>query len=196
MKRKDISIPFDQLVFGNPHWDAPQAIDEIMVYSDLIAHLDRQRESLNTRHENEEVTLINVQSVLMAYALEIAMKSLWAMDNPVDCMCHTHDLLYFYKGLQSDTVTSLQDLGLTEDRLKGYPSPFVTNRYSMEYEVPEQYEKRKVIVKGILLKTTWELATRNAEEKKGRPLVPHSLRMIQDTSASFVTGPRKNRITK
>lgn len=166
MKRKDISIPFDQLVFGNPHWDAPQAIDEIMVYSDLIAHLDRQRESLNTRHENEEVTLINVQSVLMAYALEIAMKSLWAMDNPVDCMCHTHDLLYFYKGLQSDTVTSLQDLGLTEDRLKGYPSPFVTNRYSMEYEVPEQYEKPKVIVKASFLKQLGNLLRETLKKRR------------------------------
>ena len=166
MIRKNISIPFDQVVFGNPHWDTPLAIDEIMVYSDLITHLDRQRELLNIHHENEEVALINVQSVLMAYALEIAIKSLWAMDNPGKCMRHTHNLLCFYKGLQSDTVTSLQDLGLTEDLLKKFPRPFETNRYSMEYKTPEKYEKELVRVKASFLKQLGKLLREMLEKRR------------------------------
>ena len=169
MIRKNISIPFDQVVFGNPHWNTPLAIDEIMVYSDLITHLDRQRELLNIHHENEEVALFNVQSVLMAYALEIAIKSLWAMDNPDKRMCHTHNLLCFYKSLQFDTVTSLQDIGLTEDSLKTlkkFPRPFETNRYSMEYETPEQYEKKPVRVKASFLKQLGKLLRETLEKRR------------------------------
>ena len=166
MARKIISIPFDQLVFGNPHWDTPKAIDELTVYSYLIDHLDHQIELLNIRHENEEVTLINVQSMLMAYALEIAIKSLWAMDNPDKCMRHNHDLLGFYRGLQSDTVTSLQDLGLTEDSLKRFPRPFETNRYSMEYTTPEKYEKELVRVKASFLKQLGKLLRETLKKRR------------------------------
>ena len=166
MIRKSVSVPFDQLVFGNPHWDTLLAIDEIMVYSDLIDHLGRQIELLNIRHENEEVTLINVQSVLMAYALEIALKSLWAMDNPDKCMRHTHNLLYFHKGLQSDSVASLQALGLTEDSLKRFPRPFETNRYSMEFKRPEEYEKEKVRVKTSFLRQFGELLRETLNKRR------------------------------
>ena len=119
-----------------------------------------------------------MQSMLMAYALEIAIKSLWAMDNPDKCMRHNHDLLRFYKGLQPDTVTSLQDLGLTGDLLMRFPRPFANNRYSMEYKTPEKYEKELVRVKAVLLKTTWEVAARNTEEAEGRPWMSHTRRLV------------------
>ena len=160
------SIPWDQLVFGNPYWNTPQAIDEIVVYCDLIAHIDCRIASPDIRHENEKATMRDVQLMLMAYALEIAIKSLWAMDNPDKRMCRTHALPDLYKGLQTDTTAAIQELGLTEDRLNSFPCPFVTNRFSMEYQEQEKYLKEKVIVHASFLKQLGELVRETLNKRR------------------------------
>ena len=62
---------------------------------------------LDTRGKEED-TLINVQAVISSYAVEIAMKSLWALDNPTESIPHTHDLVVILKGLKEETVKSLR----------------------------------------------------------------------------------------
>ena len=76
------SMPIERFLFGNEHWRSFRAIDELEVYCDLLDSLQARIESLDIRGKDEEVTLINVQAVLSSYAVEIAMKSLWALDNP------------------------------------------------------------------------------------------------------------------
>ena len=98
----------------------------------MLDNLRDRIDSLETRGKDEEVTLINVQSVISSYALEIAMKSLWALDNPAKCVPHIHNLVTIFDGLKQETVKSLKRLQLTRDVLKNSPSPFFSNRYSME----------------------------------------------------------------
>ena len=127
-----ISIPIDRLLDGNEHWLSSRAIDEIEVYCDLLRNLQDRVDSLEIRGKDEEVTLINVQSVISSYAFEVAMKSLWALDNPTECVPHKHDLVIIFDGLKKETVKSLKQRQLTREVLEKWPEPFVSNRYSME----------------------------------------------------------------
>ena len=127
-----ISIPIERIVFGNEHWRSYRAIDEIEVYCDILGNLQTRIDSLETRYKDEEVTLTNVQAVINSYALEIAMKSLWALDNPANPVPHTHSLPTIFDGLKEETVTSLKRLPLTRQMLETLAAPFVSNRYSME----------------------------------------------------------------
>ena len=127
-----ISIPFDRFLFGNKHWRSYKAINEIEIYCDLLDILQDRIGSLETRGKDEEVTLTNVQAVIGSYAVEIAMKSLWALDNPTEPVPHTHNLVTIFDGLKEETVRSLKQLQLTREMLKNWPTPFVSNRYSME----------------------------------------------------------------
>ena len=79
---KEKSISFDRLLFGNEYWSSGDAIDEIEIYCELLDHLQDKIDALEIPGKGEEVTLINVQAVLSGYAIEIAMKSLWALDHP------------------------------------------------------------------------------------------------------------------
>ena len=128
----NISIPMERFLFGNEHWRSYRAIDEVEVYCDLLENLQDRIDSLKTRGKDEEVTLTNVQTVISSYALEIAMKSLWALDNPAKCVPHEHNLVIIFDGLKDETVTSLNRLQLTRQMLDSWPTPFVSNRYSME----------------------------------------------------------------
>ena len=127
------SIPLERLLFGNDHWSSYNAIDEMEIYSDLLDNLEDQIDSLETRGKDEEVALTNVKAVISSYAVEIAMKSLWALDNPSKRVPHTHDLIEVFSRLNDETVRSLKRLGLTTQVLAQAPTPFLTNRYSMEY---------------------------------------------------------------
>ena len=127
-----ISMPFERLLFGNEHWRSYRAINEIEIYCDLLDNLQNRIDSLETRGGEEEVTLINVQAVNSSYAFEIAMKSLWALDNPTKCVPHEHDLVMRFDGLREETVRSLKRLRLTREVLVSCPKPFYSNRYSME----------------------------------------------------------------
>ncbi len=127
-----ISMPIERFLFGNAHWRSYRAIEEIEVYCDLIENLQDRIDSLETRGEDEEVALTNVQAVNSSYAFEIAMKSLWALDNPTKPVPRKHNLLARFDGLKEETVRSLKRLGLTREVLVGWPEPFVSNRYSME----------------------------------------------------------------
>ena len=127
-----ISIPIDRLLDGNEHWLSSRAIDEIEVYCDLLKNLQDRVDSLETRGKDEEVTLINVQAVISSYAFEVAMKSLWALDNPTECVPHKHNLVIIFDGLKEETVKSLKQLQLTREVLEKWPNPFFRNRYSME----------------------------------------------------------------
>ena len=129
------TIPIERLLFGNEHWRSPRAINEIEIYCDLLDYLQDRLDSLEVRGKDEEVTLVNAQAVISSYAVEIAMKSLWALDNSPATPPRGrdgHDLLKMFDGLKKETVDSLGRLQLTRDSLKVFPSPFPSNRYSME----------------------------------------------------------------
>ena len=128
-----ISIPIERFMFGNEHWRSHRAMDEIEVYCDLLENLQDRIDSLETRGKDEEVTLCNVQAVISSYAFEIAMKSLWALDNPDRCVPHKHDLLIFFDELEEETVKALRLLHVTREVLEVWPKPFLSNRYSMEF---------------------------------------------------------------
>ncbi len=127
-----ISIPIERFLFGNKHWRTYRAIDEMEIYCDLLENLQDRLDSLETRGNDEEATLINVQAVISSYAIEIAMKSLWALDHPADSVPQIHDLSTIHDGLKEETVKSLERLQLTRKVLEDSPRPFVSNRYSME----------------------------------------------------------------
>ena len=126
------AIPMERFLFGNEHWRSYRAIDEIEIYCDLLENLQVRIDSLVTRGKDEEVTLTNVQAVISSYAIEIAMKSLWALDNPAECVPHNHNLVIVFDGLNKGTVRLLKRLELTREVLGQWPTPFVSNRYSME----------------------------------------------------------------
>lgn len=126
-------IPGERFFFGNDHWRSYHAINEIEVYCDLLEHLQEKIKSLEIRGEGEELTLINVQAMISSYAIEIAIKSFWALDNPAECVPHTHNLVKVWDGLREETVKSLEQLELTSESLEEVPAPFTSNRYSMEY---------------------------------------------------------------
>ena len=127
-----ISISIERFMFGNEHWRSYRAIAEIEVYCDLLEALQSRIDSLETRGKDEEVTLANVQAVISSYAFEVAMKSLWALDNSAEQVPHKHDLTVIFDGLEEETVKSLKRLHLTREVLEDGPEPFVSNRYSME----------------------------------------------------------------
>ena len=126
------SIPLERLLFGNEYWHSYDAVDEIEIYCELLDHLQDKIDALETRGKDEEVTLSNVQAVISSYAIEIAMKSLWALDYPDESVLRTHDLVETFDGLKDETKKSLERLQLNLKALKEMPTPFISNRYSME----------------------------------------------------------------
>lgn len=127
-----ITIPIERFVFGNEHWRSSRAIDEIRIYCDLLGVLDDRIDGLATRGENEEANLVNVQAVISSYAMEIGIKSLWALDHPTEPVPRNHDLLSRFDELDQDTIQSLDALGLKRKSLENSPVPFMAYRYSME----------------------------------------------------------------
>ncbi len=128
-------IPIERFLFGNEHWRSNRAIDEICVYSDLLEELQDTIDALEVRGKDEETALVNAQAVISSYAVEIAMKSLWALDNSpatVPRGRQGHNLLRMFDRLKQETVESLGRLQLTRTVLEECPSPFPSNRYSME----------------------------------------------------------------
>lgn len=125
-------IPIYQLFFGHKYWRSYRAIDEIVVYCDLLDHLQEKIDALETRGKDEEATLASVQVVISSYALEIAMKSFWALDHPDKIVPPTHDLVKLFDGLKEETKKALEGPELTREVLEVMPKPFVSNRYSME----------------------------------------------------------------
>ena len=126
------SIPLERLLLGNEYWHSYDAVDEIEIYCELLDHLQDKIDALETRGKDEEVTLSNVQAVISSYAIEIAMKSLWALDHPDTSVPHTHNLVKIFDGLKEETVKSLEGLQLARQVLQDMPTPFTSNRYSME----------------------------------------------------------------
>ena len=125
-------IPMQWLLSGNEYWISDRAVNEIEMYCDLLDNLQEKVDALETRGKDEESALANAQSVLSSYALEIAMKSLWALDNSHKKVPHKHDLSIIFNGLKEETVKSLERLQLTREVLELSPKPFYSNRYSME----------------------------------------------------------------
>ena len=128
----DGTIPFERFLLGNEYWHSYDAVDEIEIYCELLDHLQDKIDALETRGKDEEVTLRDVQAVISSYAIEIAMKSLWALDHPDEPGLRTHNLVKIFDGLKEETVKSLERLQLTRQELERMPAPFTSNRYSME----------------------------------------------------------------
>ena len=129
------SIPIERFLFGNEHWRPRRAIDEIEVYCDLLGILQNRIDSLGIRGKDDEATLVNAQAVISSYAFEIAIKSLWALDNSPQTLPRGrdgHDIFKMLDGLKVETVESLDGLQLTREELQQWPTPFLSNRYSME----------------------------------------------------------------
>ena len=129
----DGSIPFERLVFGHDEWRSHRAINEIEIYCELMEYLEGRIDVLATPGAAEELTLRNVQTVISSYAIEIAMKSFWALDHPDESVPHIHNLVKIFDGLKDETVKSLAGLQLTRKVLQDKPTPFTSNRYSMEH---------------------------------------------------------------
>ena len=127
-----ITIPLERFIFGNEHWRSNRAIEEIRIYCDLLDILDDRIDQLANRGREEEVMLINVQAVISSYAIEIGLKSLWALDHPAETVLKTHDLVDLFDELNQITVQALDKLGLARKTLEDSPVPFMANRYSME----------------------------------------------------------------
>ncbi len=133
MSIRTIPITWATLI-GHDYWRSYKAIDEIKVYCDLLDILENRRADQQNQGRKEPATLLNVEAVIGGYALEIGMKSLWALDNPKGIVRKLgHNLDTVYDELKLDTVDSLIALGLTRALLAKVPKPFESNRYSMEY---------------------------------------------------------------
>ena len=116
-------------------WHPHHAVNEIEIYCELLEHLQDRIDCLETRGRDEEVALLNVQAVISSYAIEIAMKSFWALDHPGESVRYTHDLVKIFDDLKEETVKSLEGFQLTRQVLEGTPKPFISNRYSMEHDI-------------------------------------------------------------
>ncbi|MYE54133.1 MAG: hypothetical protein F4X34_02925 [Chloroflexi bacterium] len=170
-----VQIPFKQLVFGNEHWLSYRAIDEIEIYCDLIENLHSRIDSLlacgKDEDKDEQVAIPNVQAVMSSYALEIAMKSFWALDHPAKCVPHEHDLTKIYDGLKEETKKSLEQFNLTRELLEYWPRPFVANRYSMECS-----DRRITVYRAQFLRSLAEVLRDKIEEsRKTLFQPPHAL---------------------
>ena len=120
-------------LFGNESWLSHRAIAEIEIYCDLLDNVQERIDSLEVRGRGGEAALVHVQAVISSYALEIAIKSFWALDYSDKEVPHKHDLLGIYDELKESTRKSLELLHFNREGLKELPKPFYTNRYSMEH---------------------------------------------------------------
>ncbi|GEM_PF-2957696 len=176
MRERSVSI--DRLFFGHEYWSSDNAIDEIEVYCELLDHLQDKIEALDTRGKDEEVTLFNVQAVLSSYAIEIAMKSLWALDHPDESIPHTHNLADIFDQLEDETKKSLEGLRLNRQVLGRMPTPFTSNRYSMEH-----VDKETSVYKAPFLRDVTQLLEDKLEENR------EALLQSADRLTFFVKGP-------
>ena len=161
------SIPFAWLFWGNEHWRSYRATNEIEIYCDLLDNLQDRIDSLEIRGKEEEVTLCNVQAVMSSYAFEIAMKSLWALDNPADSVPHKHNLVLIFNGLSDETVESLKRLQVTREGIEEWPRPFESNRYSME-----NADREFTVYPSRMLRPLIELIGEKVEESREALLKP------------------------
>lgn len=116
-------------------WHPHHAVNEIEVYCDLLEHLQDRIECLEARDRDEKVALLNAQAVINGYAIEIAMKSFWALDHPGERVPKKHSLVIIFDGLKDETKKTLEGLKLTHQVLERAPTPFISNRYSMEHDI-------------------------------------------------------------
>lgn len=159
MKERSVSI--DRLFFGHEYWSSGKAIDEIEVYCELLDYLQDKIDALETRGKGEEVTLLNVQAFLSSYAIEIATKSLWALDHPDGSIPHTHNLTDIFDQLKDETKKSLEGLRLNLQMLGRMPTPFTNNRYSMEH-----VDKEISVYKAPFLRDVTQLLRDKLEENR------------------------------
>ena len=157
------SRSLEKLLFVNEDWRSRYAIDEIEVYCDLLEHLQNKIDSLETGDKNQKSALINVQAVTSSYAFELAMKSLWALDNPDKPVPHTHDLVEIFAGLKEETVKALEGYELSLKVLKRTPEPFSSNRYSME---SGRVESPKTVYKTPFLRALAQLLRDKLEDSR------------------------------
>ena len=115
------------------NWGVVYAIDEIEAYSDLLDDWHKEQNSAEIS-KNKRTGLISTQAIMSSYALEIAIKSFVALDNPDKGIPTTHNLLKLYDELEDDTKELLKQVEITRQKLKDNPEPFVSNRYSMEID--------------------------------------------------------------
>ena len=149
MPTKEFS--FERLIFGNSHWNSLTAINEIGILCDLVDGLQCRIDSLETRGKDEEISLLRVQSLNSSYAFEIAMKSLWALDNPEEePKTQGHNLLAPFEGLKQETKESLKLLQISRDVLQKWPEPFTSNRYSMELDNKEFTSYRPGFLRAVM----------------------------------------------
>ncbi len=156
-----MEITLNRFSYGHNYWSSGNAIDEIEVYCELLDHLQEKIDALETRGKGEEVTLLNVQAVLSSYAVEIAMKSLWALDHPDESIPHTHNLAAIFDQLEDETKKSLEGLRLNLQMLGRMPTPFTSNRYSMEHD-----EREITVYKAPFLRDVTQLLRDKIEENR------------------------------
>ena len=112
-------------LIGHDYWRSHRAIDEIEVYCDLLDILEHRRADQDKQGRKERATLLNVEAVIGSYALEIGMKSLWALDNPKGIVKELrHNIEKVHDGLKPGTVR-LSEAPWTDKRGAGKSSEAV-----------------------------------------------------------------------
>ncbi len=126
------SFSLEHFMHGHDYWRTHRAISEIEIYCVLLENVQNRIDSLDTREREEEIALNNVRAVMSSYALEVALKSFWALDHPTEDVPHIHNLARIFQGLKEETKKLLVQYDVDSELFDGFASPFYTNRYSME----------------------------------------------------------------
>ena len=136
-----VGTPMTRILFGHDYWRSERAANEIDEYVKLLGKLDDEMDNIvstsghNVLSRQQEVAIIpkmTAYAVISGYALEIGIKSVWALEHPNEKVQRTHKLLGFYDQLTPSTKKTLRDMRLTRGELENCPNPFEANRYSME----------------------------------------------------------------
>ena len=131
--------PMTRILFGHDYWRSERAANEIDEYVKLLGKLDDEMDNIVSTsgrnvlsRQQEAIPKMTAYAVISGYALEVGIKSLWALEHPSEKVRRTHKLLGFYDQLTPSTKKTLRDMRLTRGELENCPNPFEANRYSME----------------------------------------------------------------
>ena len=112
-------------------WNVSLAIAELEGYAILIAEWRKEESSPNTS-DNKKRALFKTRALISGYAVEVAFKTLFVLDNPGEGFEATHNLLDLHDGLGEETKESLDKADVRREHIEVYPQPFLDNRYFME----------------------------------------------------------------
>lgn len=114
-------------------WNVPSAITELEGYVTLITEWRKEERSPKIS-DGRKSALFKTRALISGYAVEVAFKTLFVIDNPDKGLEGTHKLLDLYDGLRKETKESLGKTDIHRFYIEVHPQPFFDNRYFMEGE--------------------------------------------------------------